>query len=298
MNRASGPALGVTTKVEHAPTALRWCVLLALAASIALVFVVRTSVAHTGNAPRLFELFDLFATGAAAVILLIGFRTLTRQDWGIGIGIGLLIGLTLPQATLFNPYPLLDRVQGVIPEAIVRATITIVTALGGLVIMRWGGPVQVQLALKQGRQALIGFIFGAVVGMPLAVLNAYANAWTQGKVFVWQSIPAAALDAFQPAIVEEVISRLALLGMLWLILRPFWPERQAVWLAAGFALLIHTYGHYSDLFVNQPLVALVMGALLGLLWGVPITLLALRRDLESAIGFHWVQDFARFIVGL
>ena len=298
MNRTSGPALGVTTKIGHAPTVLRWWVLLALAASIALVFVVRTNVARTGNAPRLFELFDLFATGAAAVILLIGFRTLTRQDWGIGIGIGLLIGLTLPQATLFNPYPLLDRVQGMMPEAIVRAAITIVTALGGLVIMRWGGPVQVQLALKQGRQALIGFIFGAVVGMPLAVLNAYANAWTQGKVFVWQSIPAAALDAFQPAIVEEVISRLALLGMLWLILRPFWPERQAVWLAAGFALLIHTYGHYSDLFVNQPLVALVMGALLGLLWGVPITLLALRRDLESAIGFHWVQDFARFIVGL
>jgi len=98
--------------------------------------------------------------------------------------------------------------------------------------------------------------------------------------------------------VEEVISRLALLGVLWLILRPFWPERQAVWLAAGLALLIHTYGHYSDLFVTQPIVALVMGALLGLLWGVPITLLALRRDLESAIGFHWVQDFARFIVGL
>jgi hypothetical protein len=298
MNRASGPALGVTTKIEQAPTALRWWVLMALAASIALVFVVRTNVAHTGHAPRLFELFDLFTTGAAVVVLLIGFRTLTHHDWGIGIGVGLLIGLTLPRATLFNPYPLLDRVQGVILEAIVRGTMTTVTALGGLVIMRWGGPVRVQLVLKQWRRALIGFIFGAGVGMPLAVLNAYANAWTQGKVFVWQSIPAAALDAFQPAIVEEVISRLALLGVLWLILRPFWPERQAVWLAAGLALLIHTYGHYSDLFVTQPIVALMMGALLGLLWGVPITLLALRRDLESAIGFHWVQDFARFVVGM
>ena len=77
MNRTSGPALGVTTKIGHAPTVLRWWVLLALAVSIALVFVVRTNVARTGNAPRLFELFDLFTTGAAAVILLIGFRTLT-----------------------------------------------------------------------------------------------------------------------------------------------------------------------------------------------------------------------------
>jgi|GEM_PF-4049502 hypothetical protein len=31
---------------------------------------------------------------------------------------------------------------------------------------------------------------------------------------------------------------------------------------------------------------------------VPLTVLALRRDLESAVGFHWVQDAARFIGGL
>ncbi|MEZ4726947.1 MAG: hypothetical protein R3E79_07420 [Caldilineaceae bacterium] len=176
--------------------------------------------------------------------------------------------------------------------------LTASTALGGLVIMRWGGPVRVQLALTQWRRALLSFGFGAVVGVPLAVLNAYANAWTQGRPFVWQSVGAAALDALQPAIVEEVITRLALLGILWLILRPFWPARQAVWLASGFALLIHTYGHYSELFVTQPLMALVMGAVLSLLWGLPLTLLALRRDVESAIGFHWVQDFARFVVGL
>jgi hypothetical protein len=283
---------------QRSPTALSWLVLAALASSVIAVFVIRTILAQTGSVPRLFELFDLFTAIAATVVLLLGHRSLKRVDWLIGLGAGLLISLTLPLATLFNPYPFLDRVHGALPEAIVRGMITTITALGGLVIMHWGGPVRVQLALNQWRRALLGFSFGAVVGIPLAVLNAYANAWTQRRPFVWQSVGAAALDALQPAIVEEVVTRLALLGILWLILRPFWPERQAIGIAAGFALLIHAYGHYSDLFVTQPFIALVMGALLALLWGLPITLLALRRDLESAIGFHWVQDLARFVVGL
>jgi hypothetical protein len=52
------------------------------------------------------------------------------------------------------------------------------------------------------------------------------------------------------------------------------------------------------LFAAQPLTALAMGAALGLIWGLPMTVLALRRDLESAIGFHWIQDGFRFLAGL
>jgi hypothetical protein len=40
-----------------------------------------------------------------------------------------------------------------------------------------------------------------------------------------------------------------------------------------------------------------MGLVMVLLWGVPPTILALRRDLESAIAFHWIQDAARFLAG-
>ncbi|HRW10691.1 MAG TPA: hypothetical protein P5121_36570 [Caldilineaceae bacterium] len=290
--------MAVTISREQRPTHWRWHVLIALILGIIAIFVMRTQLAHTGAALRLFELFDLATTAVAAFILFFGFRTLTRVDWMVGLGVGLFIALTLPLATLFNPYPFLDRVHGTLSAAVVRGAITAITMLGGLVIMHWGGPVRVQLALNGWRRALLGFGFGAAVGVPLAVLNAYANAWTQGQPFVWQSVGAAALDALQPALAEEVITRLALLGILWLILRPFWPERQAIGLAASLALLIHTYGHYSELFVTQPFVALVMGAVMGLIWGLPITVLALRRDIESAIGFHWMQDFARFVVGL
>ena len=63
-------------------------------------------------------------------------------------------------------------------------------------------------------------------------------------------------------------------------------------------MLVHTYAHYDDLFVSQPIVALIMGAALAVIWGMPMTVLAVRRDLESAIGFHWVQDALRFWAGL
>jgi hypothetical protein len=39
------------------------------------------------------------------------------------------------------------------------------------------------------------------------------------------------------------------------------------------------------------------GAAMALLWGLPPTILALRRDLESAVAFHWIQDAARFLAG-
>jgi hypothetical protein len=128
------------------------------------------------------------------------------------------------------------------------------------------------------------------------VLNVFALQLTQGRTINWQNPLAALLDALQPGIVEEVIYRFALLGLLWLLLRKSLPD-QAPWLAGLLALLVHNFSHYDELFVQAPLVALGMGSLTGLVWGLPMTVLALRRDLDAAIAFHWVQDVARFLAG-
>jgi len=71
----------------------------------------------------------------------------------------------------------------------------------------------------------------------------------------------------------------------------------AGWLAGLPALFIHNFMHFDDLWPQAPLTALGMGLAMALLWGVPPTVLALRRDLESAIAFHWIQDAARFLAG-
>lgn len=299
MNTTTDPRpFSARTPHQQGTSAARWLVLLAVATAILAVFVGRTWLARTGNPPRLFEIFDLITIVASAVVLMAGYRVLTRADWLASLGIGLFVGLQLPFATLFSPYPFFDLVDDIRIEALIRGSFTAMACLGGLVIMRWGGPIRLRLGRGQGRQALIGFGFGAAVGIPLALLNTFANAWTQGRSFVWQNPLAAAADALQPGIVEEVIYRFALLGLIWLALRGRWPKQQAIWLAGLISLLVHTYGHFSDEFVHAPLTALIMGTLLAILWGVPLTILAVRRDLESATGFHWMQDFARFWAGL
>jgi hypothetical protein len=130
----------------------------------------------------------------------------------------------------------------------------------------------------------------------LAIVNVYALRLTQGQGIDWQNPLAAILDAWQPAIVEELIYRFALLGLIWLTLRKPLPD-QASWLAGFLTLLVHNYSHFDDLFLQDPLLALGMGLVLAVVWGLPETILALRRGIESSIAFHWIQDAARFLAG-
>jgi hypothetical protein len=265
---------------------------------ILLIFIARTLLARAGSPPRLFDLFNTLTVAGSLAVLLAGWRALTRRDWLVGLGSGLLIGVLLPFATLFSPYPYFDLPLRPIHEAVIRGLYTTIAMLGGLVIMRWSGPVPVRFALGEWRKALSGLGFGALVGLPLAVLNAFANSWTQGRPFTWQSPLAAFVDALQPGLVEEVLYRLALLGLFWLVLRRAWGPRRAAWVGGLLATLVHNYAHLDDLFVQQPLVALGMGAIMAVIWGSPLLALALRRDLESAVGFHWLQDALRFLAGL
>jgi hypothetical protein len=275
----------------------RWLTLFAVMTVIVLVFVMRTILARDGTPPRLFDLFDTFIVLASFVVLAIGWRKLSRSDWLVGFGAGLLVGVLLPFSTLYNPYPFFEIATDLRGRAVINGIMTMVTAMGGLVIMHWGGPVRVTITSLGWRQSGRSLLFGAVIGLPFAVLNGFANAWTQNRPIAWQNPLAAVVDAIHPAVIEEVIYRLALLGLLWLLFRRDWPSRQAIVLAGLLAVLIHTYSHYSDLFLTQPLTALGMGAVMGLIWGIPPTLLAIQRDLESAMSFHWIQDVIRFGLG-
>lgn len=275
----------------------RWLILIALIGGIVAVFAARTLMASSFRMPRLFEIFEALTLFGSIVVVLRGLAFLKRADWFISVAIGLVIAIEMQSATLFNPYPIWDRWDGPVIQGVGRGGLTAVAALGGIVIMRRGGPVLLRMAAGQWGKAAWGLCLGAVVGIPLAILNLFANSMVQGKTFVWQNPLAAGMDAVQPGIFEEVIYRFALLGILWLILHKEFP-RQATWLAGALAIAVHSYSHYTELFVTAPLMAVAMGTVLGIVWGVPLTILAIRRDLESAVGFHWMQDALRFYGGL
>ena len=181
-------------------------------------------------------------------------------------------------------------------QALTRGAFTAIAALGGLVIMRMGGPVAFHLANSDWERVGWSALFGLGVGLPLAALNVFALGLTQGQSIQWQNPNAALFDALQPGIVEEIIYRFALWGLFWIILRTSLLER-AVWVSGLLAMLVHNYSHFDDLILQSPLAALGIGAVMALLWGLPPLILAHRKGLEAAIAFHWIQDAARFLTG-
>lgn len=270
--------------------------LILLIAGILAIFLGRAVLAASSAMPRTFQLFDTLTVAAALFVLLKGYSYLRRGDWVFALVLGVVVGAGMLYATLFSPYPFLGVVRGNLGQAIIRGTFTTIAALGGLVVMRQGGPVLFYIVLGGWRNAGRGILVGLAIGLPLAVLNVFALQLTQGNPIQWQNPLAALLDALQPGLVEEILYRFALWGLLWLVLWKSLRE-QAAWLAGLLATLVHNFAHFDDLFLQSPLLALGMGTVVLLIWGLPPLILARRRGLESAIAFHWIQDVARFLAG-
>ncbi len=274
----------------------KYSTLILLILTILAIFAARVFLAKRTAMPRTFEVFDVLTIAGALVALLKSHRSLRQGDWLIALILGAVVSMEMLFATLFSPYPFFGLVKSASGQALLRGLFTTLATLGGLAIMRQGGPIQFHAANGNWRNAGWGILLGLIVGLPLAILNIFALRSTQGHPLSWQSPIAALSDALQPAIVEEVVYRFALWGLLWLILRNSLPK-QAIWLAGIIAMLVHTYSHFDDLFLQSPLTALGMGAILAVLWGLPPFILARRRGLESAITFHWLQDALRFLAG-
>ncbi len=270
--------------------------LILLILGVLAVFIARALLAANYEVPYTFQLFDTMTVIGGLIAIVKYHRFLEGRDTVIALAMGLIVGVGMLFATLFSPYPFLGIVRSNAGQALVRGGFTAIATLGGLAIMRQGGPVQFLAARGKWSNAGQSILVGLAIGLPFAVLNAFALSFTQGEAIAWQNPIAALLDALQPAVVEEIIYRFALWGLLWWLLRNSLPK-QANWLTGILAMLIHNYTHFDDLILQSPVLALGMGAIMAVFWGLPPLILAGRRGLESAIAFHWIQDVARFLTG-
>jgi hypothetical protein len=270
----------------------RWLLPTSIYAVVICVFVIRTILASSYAVPALFDIFNLGILVLSGGILIRWYLYLNRLDSLIAVGAGVIFGSFV---NLTSFYPLLRFYDPILTSIGHGASLTIILA-AALILMRKDGPVHFELANNEFQRTQRGILLGLLLGIPFAILNAVAFSLMQGQPFALQDPLISALGALQPGFVEEVVYRFTFLSMVWYVLKDYNPK-YAIPLAAALALIVHNYAHLSDLFVMQPLFAIVYGAIVCILFGLPPTLLALRKNLECAIAFHWMVDFVRFLAG-
>lgn len=86
--------------------------------------------------------------------------------------------------------------------------------------------------------------------------------------------------------------------MIYALLRPKTNQRPTRALVATVLIAAFTHGlaHLPGAMVFSP--AALQGLLSGLLFGVPMGLLFVKRSFEHAVGYHFFIDFVRFFVAL
>jgi hypothetical protein len=139
---------------------------------------------------------------------------------------------------------------------------------------------------------------GVLLGIPFAALNVLLFVFANGEEIVPEDVLTEVIMALKPAIMEEMAFRLLFMALAMVVLMKFLPRKIAIASAIFMAIVFHSAVHVPDLLASNPLMALVMVAITGLLFGLPMALLAYKRDIETAIGFHWVIDAVRFSLGL
>jgi hypothetical protein len=139
---------------------------------------------------------------------------------------------------------------------------------------------------------------GVVLGLPFAALNVLLFLFVNGKQIVTEDVLTEAIMALKPAIMEEMAFRLLFMALAMVVLMKVLPRNIAIVSAVFMAVLFHSAAHVPDLLTTDPAMALVTVMVTGLLFGLPMALLACKKDIETALGFHWVIDAVRFSLGL
>jgi hypothetical protein len=164
--------------------------------------------------------------------------------------------------------------------------------LAGVVLLEHTHLTRIRLLDGDYIQAGKSFLWGCVLALPPALFN----------VLILRSAPPSELDslfdrwweplyALQPGILEEIWARLLLTTLLYALLRPRSNDRpgRALFWAMAIAAFIHGAAHYPSS-ITTPLIAIYIA----LMYGIPLVLLYVKRDLEHAIAYHFFVDLLRF----
>ena len=137
------------------------------------------------------------------------------------------------------------------------------------------------------------FLLGILVGTPWALAGVVIGS-AEGGRSAWVESWWQPLIALQQGIAEEAWGRLLLVPLVFMLFRRVSSSRTAfstalIVMAYWFAYL-HTSGNVVSMLVST----FIIGSLLTL----PLSVVCLYHDLETAIGFHFWMDSLKFAIAL
>lgn len=145
-------------------------------------------------------------------------------------------------------------------------------------------------------RVLKSIVVGVLFAIPLAVMNNLYFSLNHGPV-AFQNVFFSAMEALRPAIHEEIVFRFFILALCISLLSIHASRQWTIAIGTFLAVVPHSLNHLPDLLLKNPFMGLLMLLATSLLFGLPMAILQLKRNLESAIAFHWFIDFARFFFG-
>jgi predicted outer membrane lipoprotein len=179
-----------------------------------------------------------------------------------------------------------------------HAVETFLITLGSIGLLKTHLVLQFRLAGSDLAAAGRSLGLGVLLGIPFAILNALLYIFVNGKNIVREDVLTEAIMALKPAIMEEMAFRLLFMGLAIVVLSKVLPRHVAIVSAVFMAIVFHSAAHVPGLLATDPVLALASVVVTSLLFGLPMALLAYKKDIETAIGFHWVIDAVRFSLGL
>lgn len=166
--------------------------------------------------------------------------------------------------------------------------------VAGVILLRLISFTKIQAVQGNYFKSIKGFFIGCILAFPPSLLNIFGGSGQQDLWIIqwWEPI----LAAFIPAICEEVWARLFLVSLIAVLLIPRKEEKiaQIIILAVIIGAIVHGLSHIPSQLILGP--AGISYLIIGMLYGVPMGMLFVKKDLEHAIGYHYFIDLIRFLV--
>jgi hypothetical protein len=258
--------------------------LLGLIALVVIVFVLLLSL--------LGRFLLLALAGVAALIVIFQKGYLNKREWAYAAFLALiaaLAGLGREDVTFITP----------VQWGILQVPLTLFCFLAGWSTLRRAGLLQQgvgrsRLIAEGPLPALRSFLLGILLGTPWALAMLVMGS-AEGSRATWVQAWWQPLVALNPGIAEEAWGRFLWVPLAFLLFRRAGSDRTAFSVAlivmAYLFAAIHIFG--SRDVVENLLSTFIMG-----LFTLPVSVVCLFRDLETAIGFHFWMDFLKYAFAL